>query len=184
MTDGKELPWAAAAAMAATPSGPSTRRSCVACFPAIAASAAWMIAMVEGAKRQVTPNERALTILLISLTVVFLLAVGTLKGFSLYSERVSGSKSFSTLPALISLLVCLIGVSTCSALFCDSSRCNIPAGRCAARRVLQSACRKLHKSQGTSAGRNHNCWNRRSCRPHPAQTFSSRDMRDSVWARW
>ena len=67
-----------------------------------------MIAMVEGARRQVTPNERALTILLICLTAVFLLAVGTLKGFSVYSERASGTKSFSSVPALVSLLVCLI----------------------------------------------------------------------------
>ena len=67
-----------------------------------------MIAMVEGARRQITPNEKALTILLVSLTVIFLLAVSTLKGFSLYSERASGSRSFITFAVLISLLVCLI----------------------------------------------------------------------------
>jgi len=67
-----------------------------------------MIAMVEGARRQVTPNERALTILLVCLTAVFLLAVGTLKGFCVYSERASGTASFSSVPALVALLVCLI----------------------------------------------------------------------------
>jgi len=67
-----------------------------------------MIAMVEGARRQITPNEKALTILLVSLTLIFLLAVSTLKGFSVYSEKASGSHSFITLAVLISLLVCLI----------------------------------------------------------------------------
>jgi len=67
-----------------------------------------MISMVEGAKRQITPNEQALSILLISLTVIFLLAVGTLKGFIIYSENASGSKSFATLAVLVSLIVCLI----------------------------------------------------------------------------
>ena len=67
-----------------------------------------MISMVEGAKRQPTPNERALSVLLLSLTAIFLLAVGTLKGFTIYSERASGSQSFATLSVLISLVVCLI----------------------------------------------------------------------------
>jgi len=67
-----------------------------------------MISMVEGAKRQPTPNERALSVLLLSLTAIFLLAVGTLKGFVLYSEEASGNASFATLAVLISLIVCLI----------------------------------------------------------------------------
>ena len=67
-----------------------------------------MISMVEGAKRQQTPNERALSVLLLSLTVIFLLAVGTLKGFTAYSDMASGSRSFATLSVLISLVVCLI----------------------------------------------------------------------------
>jgi len=67
-----------------------------------------MISMVEGAKRQNTPNEQALRILLISFTVIFLLAVSTLKYFTIYSERASGSKGFADLAVLISLLVCLI----------------------------------------------------------------------------
>jgi len=61
-----------------------------------------MIAMVEGAKRQKTPNEIALTILLAALTVIFLLVCVTLKPFGLYS-----GVEFSV-PVLISLLVCLI----------------------------------------------------------------------------
>ncbi len=67
-----------------------------------------MITMVEGAKRQPTPNERALSVLLLSLTAIFLLAVGTLKGFVIYSEKASGNQSFATLAVLISLIVCLI----------------------------------------------------------------------------
>jgi potassium-transporting ATPase ATP-binding subunit len=61
-----------------------------------------MIAMVEGASRQKTPNEIALTILLSALTLVFLLVCVTLKPFGSYS-----STAFS-LPVLIALLVCLI----------------------------------------------------------------------------
>jgi K+-transporting ATPase ATPase B chain len=67
-----------------------------------------MISMVEGARRQPTPNERALSVLLISLTAIFLLAVGTLKGFTIYSERAGGGQGFATLAVLISLIVCLI----------------------------------------------------------------------------
>ncbi len=69
-----------------------------------------MIAMVEGASRKPTPNEVALGILLVSLTAVFLLAVVTLKGFAIYSERVSGITEGSTanIPMLVALLVCLI----------------------------------------------------------------------------
>jgi len=61
-----------------------------------------MIALVEGAKRQKTPNEIALTILLSGLTVIFLLAVVTLEPFAIYS---GGAVA---IPILISLLVCLI----------------------------------------------------------------------------
>lgn len=69
-----------------------------------------MIAMVEGANRQKTPNEIALGILLISLTVVFFLAVFTLLPFARFSEEASGQPGITnlTLPILISLLVCLI----------------------------------------------------------------------------
>lgn len=69
-----------------------------------------MIAMVEGAHRQKTPNEIALGILLVSLTVVFFLAVFTLLPFVKYSEEASGQPGITnlTLPILISLLVCLI----------------------------------------------------------------------------
>ena len=61
-----------------------------------------MISMVEGAQRQKTPNEIALTILLSALTLIFLLVVVTLKPFGIYSAT-----NFST-PVLIALLVCLI----------------------------------------------------------------------------
>jgi K+-transporting ATPase ATPase B chain len=61
-----------------------------------------MIAMVEGARRQKTPNEIALTILLAALTFIFLLVCVTLKPFGIYSAT-----TFSV-PVLIALLVCLI----------------------------------------------------------------------------
>lgn len=69
-----------------------------------------MISLVEGAKRQKTPNEIALSIVLSGLTIIFLLAVGTLKFFADYSG-VAASQDLSnivTVPILIALLVCLI----------------------------------------------------------------------------
>jgi K+-transporting ATPase ATPase B chain len=69
-----------------------------------------MIALVEGAKRQKTPNEIALTILLIGLTIIFLLAVVTLPAYFSYSLKASGLPQSQnlTLPVLMALLVCLI----------------------------------------------------------------------------
>ncbi len=61
-----------------------------------------MIALVEGASRQKTPNEIALTILLSGLTVIFVFAVATLQPFAIYSGGAT------TIPILIALLVCLI----------------------------------------------------------------------------
>jgi K+-transporting ATPase ATPase B chain len=69
-----------------------------------------MIALVEGAKRQKTPNEIALSILISGLTIIFLLAVATLPAFFSYSLAASGLPMSMnlTLPVLIALLVCLI----------------------------------------------------------------------------
>ena len=69
-----------------------------------------MIALIEGAKRQKTPNEIALSILLSGLTLVFLLAVATLKFFADYSGQAAGqdSSAIVTVPVLVALLVCLI----------------------------------------------------------------------------
>jgi K+-transporting ATPase ATPase B chain len=67
-----------------------------------------MIEMVESAKRQKTPNEIALTILLVALTLVFLLATATLLPFSIYSVAVNKLGAPITVTALIALLVCLI----------------------------------------------------------------------------
>lgn len=61
-----------------------------------------MISLVEGAKRQKTPNEIALTILLVGLTLIFLVAVVTIESFALYSG------SLIPVLMLVSLLVCLI----------------------------------------------------------------------------
>jgi K+-transporting ATPase ATPase B chain len=67
-----------------------------------------MIAMVEGAKRKKTPNEIALTILLVALTIVFLIVTATLLPFSLYSVDAERSGSPIGITVLIALLVCLI----------------------------------------------------------------------------
>jgi K+-transporting ATPase ATPase B chain len=69
-----------------------------------------MIALVEGAKRQKTPNEIALIILLSGLTIIFLLVVIALPAYFGYSLKASGVSANHnlTLPVLISLLVCLI----------------------------------------------------------------------------
>ncbi|TPQ27916.1 potassium-transporting ATPase subunit KdpB [Methylomonas koyamae] len=67
-----------------------------------------MIGMVEGAKRQKTPNEIALTILLVALTLVFLMAVVSLLPFSIYSVETAGSGSPISVTVLVALLVCLI----------------------------------------------------------------------------
>ncbi|HXY74004.1 MAG TPA: potassium-transporting ATPase subunit KdpB [Dehalococcoidales bacterium] len=67
-----------------------------------------MISLVEGAKRQKTPNEIALSILLAAFTIVFLVVCVTLLPFSLYSVQVSGHGTPVTITVLVALLVCLI----------------------------------------------------------------------------
>ena len=67
-----------------------------------------MISMVEGAKRQKTPNEIALNILLASLTIIFLLACATLLPFSSFAVIASGQGAPITITVLVALLVCLI----------------------------------------------------------------------------
>ncbi len=67
-----------------------------------------MISLVEGARRQKTPNEIALDILLAGLTIVFLLATATLLPFSRHAVASSGSGAPVTLTVLAALLVCLI----------------------------------------------------------------------------
>ncbi len=69
-----------------------------------------MISMVESASRQRTPNEIALGILLVSLTAVFLLAVGTLPALAQFSEKLAGQTGVVnvSLVVLVALLVCLI----------------------------------------------------------------------------
>jgi K+-transporting ATPase ATPase B chain len=67
-----------------------------------------MIALVEGARRQKTPNEIALSILLVGLTLVFLIACVTLLPFSLYSVKAAGQGEPMSITVLAALLVCLI----------------------------------------------------------------------------
>ena len=66
-----------------------------------------MIAMVEGAQRQKTPNEIALAILLAALTLIFLLVVATLLPYSIYSVQASGQGKAISLTVLVALFVCL-----------------------------------------------------------------------------
>ena len=67
-----------------------------------------MISMVEGAKRAKTPNEIALTILLVALTIVFLVVTVTLLPFSIFSVQAAGAGTVVSITALVALLVCLI----------------------------------------------------------------------------
>src|SRR5471030_1413990 len=67
-----------------------------------------MISMVESAKRQKTPNEVALTILLVGLTLLFLLVIATLSPYSIFAVAMSGSGSVISATVLVALLVYLI----------------------------------------------------------------------------
>ena len=67
-----------------------------------------MISMVEGAARKKTPNEIALNILLVALTIVFLVVTATLLPFSVFSVEAAGLGTPVSVPVLIALLVCLI----------------------------------------------------------------------------
>jgi len=67
-----------------------------------------MIALVEGAERQKTPNEIALNILIAGLTLIFLLAVATLQPYAAYSVSAAGAGTVPSVAVLVSLLVCLI----------------------------------------------------------------------------
>src|ERR1700676_2666026 len=67
-----------------------------------------MIALVEGAERQKTPNEIALNIMIAGLTIIFLFAVATLVPYAIYSVNSAGAGSAPTITVYVSLLVCLI----------------------------------------------------------------------------
>ncbi len=69
-----------------------------------------MISMIEGARRQKTPNEIALNIVLVSLTALFILVVFTLPPFARYNEAQAGQKDavLTSAPVLLALIVCLI----------------------------------------------------------------------------
>lgn len=66
-----------------------------------------MVSLVEGAKRQKTPNEIALSILLSALTLIFLLAIATLLPFSIFSVEQNGAGTPVSMTVLVALLVCL-----------------------------------------------------------------------------
>ena len=67
-----------------------------------------MIALVEGARRQKTPNEIALDILLAAMTIIFLLVTATLLPYSIFSVNAAGQGTPVTVTVLVALLVCLI----------------------------------------------------------------------------
>ena len=69
-----------------------------------------MIGMIEGARRQKTPNEIALNIVLISLTALFIVVVAVLPPFAIYNEKAAGQTNavLTSLPVLLALIVCLI----------------------------------------------------------------------------
>jgi potassium-transporting ATPase ATP-binding subunit len=66
-----------------------------------------MIAMVEGAARKKTPNEIALQILLVTLTIIFLVVTATLLPFTAFSSKQAGSGSAISITNVIALLICL-----------------------------------------------------------------------------
>jgi len=84
-----------------------------------------MIALVEGAQRQKTPNEIALNILLAGLTIIFLLAVVTLLPFAIYTVKQGGGQ-VCDIYSLVALLVCLIP-TTIGACFLQSALRNGPS---------------------------------------------------------
>ena len=69
-----------------------------------------MISMIEGARRQLTPNEIALNIVLVSLTALFIVVVFALPTMAIYDEKAAGQTGvvLTSLPVLLSLIVCLI----------------------------------------------------------------------------
>jgi K+-transporting ATPase ATPase B chain len=67
-----------------------------------------MIALVEGASRQKTPNEIALNILIAGLTLIFLFAVATLVPYAIYAVASAGAGTVPSIPVYVALLVCLI----------------------------------------------------------------------------
>jgi len=67
-----------------------------------------MIALVEGAERQKTPNEIALNIMIAGLTIIFLFAVATLVPYAIYSVNSAGAGTAPTIAVYVALLVCLI----------------------------------------------------------------------------
>ena len=69
-----------------------------------------MIEMIEGARRQKTPNEIALNIVLVSLTALFIVVVFVLPPYAHYNENQAGQKGvvLTTIPVLLALIVCLI----------------------------------------------------------------------------
>ena len=69
-----------------------------------------MITMIEGARRQKTPNEIALNIVLVSLTALFILVVATLPPYAKYNENAAGQSGvvLTSIPVLLALIVCLI----------------------------------------------------------------------------
>jgi K+-transporting ATPase ATPase B chain len=70
----------------------------------------WMIAMIESARRQKTPNEVALNIVLVALTALFCIVVFVLPSFAHYNETQAGQKGvvLTSIPVLLALIVCLI----------------------------------------------------------------------------
>ena len=66
-----------------------------------------MIAMVEGAARKKTPNEIALEIFLVALSIIFILVVMALYAYSLFSAKQLGEANPTSITSLVALLVCL-----------------------------------------------------------------------------
>ncbi|MCL4798808.1 MAG: potassium-transporting ATPase subunit KdpB, partial [Burkholderiales bacterium] len=141
-----------------------------------------MIGMVEAARRQKTPNEIALAILLAGLTLIFLLATATLLPYSIYAVSAAQAGEPITLTTLVALLVCLIP-TTIAALLSAIGVAGI--GRMIAKNVIAMSGRAveaagdvdvllLDKTGTITLG------NRQAAAFHPAPGVAPRDLADAA----
>jgi K+-transporting ATPase ATPase B chain len=137
-----------------------------------------MIALVESAKRQKTPNEIALTILLVAFTLIFLLATVTLLPYSIYSVESAKAGQVISVTVLVALLVCLIPTTIGGLL---SAIGVAGMGRMLQKNVIATSGRAVRRRGtwtcccSTRPGRLRSATARRqvSCRPPAARSGSS-----------
>lgn len=141
-----------------------------------------MISMVEGASRKKTPNEIALQILLVTLTIIFLIVSATLLPFSLFASNQSGSGSPISITNIIALLVCLapttIGALLSSIGIAGMSRLNQANVLAMSGRAIEAAgdvdVLLLDKTGTITLG------NRQACEFLPIKGITERELADAA----